>query len=100
VIDRTQRVQVWNGKARELWGVTADEAENERLLSLDNGLPLDKPRQQFHATLGGESAREGVVLEATNRCGKPFQCRVTFLPLGSGDGNTSGVIMMMDGVDA
>jgi two-component system CheB/CheR fusion protein len=101
VIDRNQRVQIWNGKARELWGVTPEEAEDEHLLSLDIGLPLDKLRQQLRATLAGESDREEVVLEATNRRGKPFQCRVTFIPLGSGgDGNTSGVIMMMEGVDA
>jgi two-component system CheB/CheR fusion protein len=101
VVDRNQRVQIWNGNARELWGVTPEEAEDEYLLSLDIGLPLEELRQQLRATLGGESQREEVVLDATNRRGKPFQCRVTFLPLGSGgDGNTSGVIMMMEAVDA
>jgi two-component system, chemotaxis family, CheB/CheR fusion protein len=98
VIDRNQRVQIWNGKARELWGVTPDEAEDEHLQSLDIGLPLDKVRQQIKDTLSGTSAREEVVLDATNRRGKPFQCRVTFLPLGGseGDGDISGVIMMME----
>jgi two-component system CheB/CheR fusion protein len=101
VLDRNQRVQIWNGKARELWGVTPEEAEDEHLLSLDIGLPLDRLRQQLRATLNGDSEREEVVLAATNRRGKPFQCRVTFIPLGSGtDGNRSGVIMMMEGVDA
>lgn len=95
VLDRNQRVQIWNGKARELWGVTPDEAEDEHLLALDIGLPVEKLKQQLRATLAGESKREEVVLEATNRRGKPFQCRVTFLPLGS-DGNASGVIMMME----
>ncbi|HTX11975.1 MAG TPA: PAS domain-containing protein, partial [Solirubrobacteraceae bacterium] len=96
VLDRNQRVQIWNGKARELWGVTPEEAEDEHLLSLDIGLPLDQLRAQIRDTLGGQSAREEVVLDATNRRGKPFQCRVTFLPLGGTDGNTSGVIMMME----
>jgi two-component system CheB/CheR fusion protein len=99
VIDRNQRVQIWNGKARELWGVTPDEAEDAHLLALDIGLPLDQLRQQLRATLGGESDREEVLVEATNRRGKPFQCRVTFLPLG-GDGSVPGVIMMMEAVDA
>jgi two-component system CheB/CheR fusion protein len=99
VVDRNQRVQIWNGKARELWGVTPEEAEDEHLLSLDIGLPVEKLRQQLRATLGGESHREEVVLDATNRRGKPFQCRVTFIPLG-GDGNSPGVIMMMEAVDA
>lgn len=98
VLDRNQRVQIWNGKARELWGVTPEEAEDEHLLSLDIGLPLDKLRVQIRDTLTGKSAREEVVLDATNRRGKPFQCRVTFLPLGGsdGDGATAGVIMMME----
>lgn len=95
VIDRNQRVQIWNGKARELWGVTPEEAEDEHLLSLDIGLPLDMLRAQIRDTLTGESPREEVVLDATNRRGRPFQCRVTFLPLGA-DGDVSGVIMMME----
>lgn len=99
VLDRHQRVQIWNGEARELWGVTAEEAEDEHLMSLDIGLPIEKLRQLLSATLGGESEREEVVLEATNRRGKPFQCRVTLLPLGS-DGSASGVVMMMEGVAA
>ncbi len=94
VIDRNQRVQIWNGKARELWGVTP--AEDEHLLSLDIGLPLDKLRAKIRDTLSGESTREEVVLDATNRRGEPFRCRLTLLPLGGTDGNTSGVVMMME----
>jgi two-component system, chemotaxis family, CheB/CheR fusion protein len=101
VVDRNQRVQIWNGKARELWGVTSEEAEDEHLLSLDIGLPLDKLRQQLRDTMNGESEREQVILDATNRRGKPFQCRVTFMPFGRGNhGNVSGVIMMMEAIDA
>lgn len=101
VVDRNQRVQIWNGKARELWGVTPDEAEDEHLMSLDIGLPVDQLRAQLRATLSGQSEREETVLEATNRRGRPFQCRVTLLPLGSGgDGNVSGAIMMMEAIDA
>lgn len=97
VLDRDQRVQIWNGKARELWGLTAAEAEDEDLMALDIGLPVEKLRQQINDTLTGGSAREEMVLEAINRRGKTFQCRVTFLPLGSGgDGDVSAVIMMME----
>jgi two-component system CheB/CheR fusion protein len=101
VVDRNQRVQIWNGKARELWGVAPQEAEDEHLLALDIGLPLDQLRQQLRSTLAGNSDREEVLVDATNRRGKPFQCRVTFLPLGNGgDGNVSGVIMLMEAVGA
>lgn len=99
VLDRDQRVQIWNGKARELWGVTAEEAEDEHVMALDIGLPVEKVHQQIRDTLKGGSQREEVVVEATNRRGKPFMCRITLLPLGDGvDGNVSGVIMMMENV--
>ena len=99
VLDRNQRVQIWNSNARELWGLTAEEAEDEHLLALDIGLPVDKLRQQVRDTLTGRSQREEVIVEATNRRGKPFMCRVTLLPLGNtGDGAVSGVIMMMEDV--
>lgn len=99
VLDRDQRIQIWNGKAREIWGVTPEEAEDEHLLSLDIGLPVEKLKQPIREALIGNSEREEVVLEATNRRGKTFQCRVTLLPLGSdGDGAVSGVLMMMEDV--
>jgi two-component system CheB/CheR fusion protein len=99
VVDRNQQIQVWNGQARELWGVTPDEAEGQHLMSLDIGLPLDKVRPFVRSTLNGTSEREEVVLDATNRRGRSFQCRVTLLPLGSSteDGRT-GVIMTMEPV--
>ena len=99
VLDRNQRVQVWNGNARELWGVAADEAEEEHLMALDIGLPVEKLRRQVRDTLSGQSQREEVVVEATNRRGKAFTCRVTLLPLANrGDGAVSGAIMMMEDV--
>ena len=99
VVDRNQQIQVWNGQARELWGVTSDEAEGEHLMALDIGLPVDKLKQYIRATLNGSSEREEVVLEATNRRGRSFQCRVTFLPLGSkADDGRAGVIMTMEPV--
>jgi two-component system, chemotaxis family, CheB/CheR fusion protein len=99
VIDRDQRVQIWNGNARELWGLTSDEAEGQHLMALEVGLPIDQLRQQVRETLSGQSERQVVVLDATNRRGKPFKCRVTCLPLVSGgDGNISGVIMMMEAI--
>ena len=101
VLDRNQRVQIWNGKARELWGVTPEEAEDAHLLALDIGLPLETLKAPLRAIAGGESQREEAVVEAISRRGRSFQCRVTLLPLGAGgDGNVSGVIMMMEALDA
>ena len=37
VIDRRQHIQIWNGQARELWGLTPEDVEDAPLLSLDIG---------------------------------------------------------------
>jgi two-component system CheB/CheR fusion protein len=98
VVDRNQQIQIWNGQAKELWGVTPDEAEGQHVMSLDIGLPLEKLKPTLRATLHDGSERKEILVEATNRRGRKFQCRVTFLPLGTDhdqDGN-AGVIMTME----
>ena len=100
VVDRRQHVRIWNGQAREMWGLTADEAEDQHLFSLDINLPVEQLRPKLSAILAGKSGREQAVLEATNRRGRHFQCRVTLLPLGSPtDDGVAGVIMMMESAD-
>jgi two-component system CheB/CheR fusion protein len=101
VLDRRQHVRIWNGQAREMWGLTPEEAENQHLFALDFGLPVEKLKASIRATLAGEADREEAVVDATNRRGMPFQCRVTLLPLGTAtDDGVSGAIMMMEGVGA
>jgi two-component system CheB/CheR fusion protein len=97
VLDRQQQIQLWNGQAYELWGLTADEAKGQNLLALDVGLPIEQLKPQVLAALSGASQREELALDATNRRGKKFRCLVTCLPWGSnGDGLPAGVIMMME----
>jgi two-component system, chemotaxis family, CheB/CheR fusion protein len=102
VLDRREHVQIWNARARELWGVTAEEATDHHLFGLDLGLPVDQLKGPLRACLSGESTREEVVVEAVNRRGKPFQCSVICIPLaaaaGGGDGAVTGVIMLMEPV--
>ncbi|MBV8954378.1 MAG: PAS domain-containing protein [Solirubrobacterales bacterium] len=101
VLDRQQQVQIWNGQAYELWGLASAEVEGQNLFALDFGLPVESLRPQVRAALSGASPREEVLLEATNRRGRAFSCRVTLLPLGSdNDGLTSGLIMMMEAAGA
>ena len=95
VVDGNQVVQIWNGNARELWGVTPEEAEDHHLLSLDIGLPMELLKPQLRATLAGETSREEVTLEATNRRGKPFQCRVLLMPLDGRDGDRAPRALIM-----
>ncbi len=99
VVDRQQHVQIWNGQARELWGLSPEEVDDQNLLSLDFGLPFDQVRPLLRACLGGDSdGRHQIVVDATNRRGRAFQCQVTCLPLGQ-DGSVAGAVMMMEALD-
>jgi two-component system CheB/CheR fusion protein len=99
VLDHHQRVQIWNRQAYELWGLTPEEVEEQNLLALDFGLPVEQLKTQLRGCLNGGSARDEIVLQATNRRGQQFECRVTCLPIGNNDdGRVSGVIMMMEAV--
>ena len=100
VLDHHQRVQIWNRQAYELWGLTRDEVEEQNLLALDFGLPVEQLKTQLRGCLNGGSTRDEIVVGAINRRGKQFECRVTCLPMGDNDdGQVSGVIMMMEAVD-
>jgi len=87
-------VQVWNAHSSELWGLRSDEAEGESLLDLDLGLPVEKLGGALRAVLNGESRVE-LRLEATNRRGRPIDCRIVALPLSEGP-DVSGTILLME----
>jgi two-component system, chemotaxis family, CheB/CheR fusion protein len=96
VVDREQKVRIWNSQARELWGLSPDEAEGQHILSLDIGLPVEQLRPPLRAVFAGSSDREEVKVEALNRRGREIQCRVTVLPLGQvrDDGSGAAIIMI------
>ena len=101
VLDRNQQVRIWNSQARELWGLTPEEVDGQHLFSLDIGLPLSSIRSQLNEVTSGRSTREQLVLEATNRRGRQFQCQMTFLRLGPNNSDgAAGVVMMMERAEA
>ena len=79
VIDREQRVQIWNAESTEFWGVRSDEAHGQHLFGLDIGLPLDGVRTPLRRVLAGTDARAEVQLEARNRRGRRVRVNVTLL---------------------
>jgi two-component system CheB/CheR fusion protein len=97
VLDRQQHVQIWNGQARDMWGLSPDEVEDRNFLALEFGLPVDRLKSHIRDCLAGEGSSEELVIEATNRRGRNFNCKVTFLPLRqANDGAVNGVIVMME----
>jgi len=81
VVDAEMRVQIWNGRAEELWGLHADEVVGRSVLTLDIGLPVEELTAPLRRSVTGESGGEERVLAAHNRRGRTIACRVTFAPL-------------------
>jgi two-component system CheB/CheR fusion protein len=100
VLDSHQRVQVWNHRAEDLWGLRREEAVDHHFLSLDIGLPSEQLAAPLRSVLAGAQERESRVLEAVNRRGRPILLNATVLPLagaGSGDGDQiQGAIVLME----
>jgi two-component system CheB/CheR fusion protein len=98
VVDNELRVQAWNAGARDLWGLTGDEAVGQHLLNLDIGLPVEELRGSLRATFADNDV-DAIVVDAVNRRGRRVHCTVSLTPLGS-DGDISGVILMMQAEEA
>jgi two-component system, chemotaxis family, CheB/CheR fusion protein len=99
VLDRNQRVQIWNRGAEDLWGVRHDEASEQHFLALDIGLAPERLAPALRAVMGGASERETTRLEAVNRRGRPIVCDTTVIPLtvsGDGGGELRGAIVLME----
>ena len=96
VLDEAFTVLVWNQRSADLWGIRPDEAVGSNLLSLDIGLPVDELRQPVRGILGGQDDFSELTLAATNRRGRPIQCRITVGPLRQFDHRANGVIILME----
>jgi two-component system CheB/CheR fusion protein len=95
VLDRSLAVQVWNAHSSELWGLGSEEAEGENVLGLDLGLPVEKLSGALRDVLNGGSRVE-LRVEATNRRGRPIDCRIVALPLSVDGHGVSGAILLME----
>src|SRR6266702_1745529 len=95
VLDRTGRVQVWNERAADLWGVRSDEVVGQSFFELDIGLPAEQLRKLIQAGTGGATRHDELVVVATTRKGRQIRCRVMAHTLGDGE-QPSGVVLVME----
>ncbi len=97
VLDPDFTVKVWNLGARELWGVTTEEAVGVNFLALDIGLPVAELRQPIREVLSGTVPEADATLQATSRRGRSIQCWVRLTALRSaGHTQITGVIVVME----
>lgn len=94
VVDADSKVQVWNERAADLWGLRSDEVIGQPLYDLDIGLPLKSIRSTVRSVLTGKSDHDVVDVDATTRRGRSIRCRVLVHSLADGEKTTGAVIVM------
>jgi two-component system CheB/CheR fusion protein len=95
VLDGDMRVQVWNERAAELWGLRSDEVVGEPFFELDIGLPAKDLRNMIRAVLRGSPAHDEATVEAVSRRGRKIQVRVIAYTLSDGE-RPGGVVLVME----
>lgn len=83
-----------------MWGLRADETSGAHLISLDIGLPVSDLRSPIREILSGKEEQAQLMMAATNRRGKPVQCRISLSPLRHADRSIAGAILLLDEVSA
>ena len=97
VLNNRLSVQLWNGEAVNLWGVSRDEVEGYFFFDLDMGLPLEQLREPVRTCQSGVSDYQEIVLDAVNRRGRAIRCRVICTPLIVVN-QQQGVILLMEDI--
>jgi two-component system CheB/CheR fusion protein len=96
VLDTSMMVHVWNRRAADLWGLRDEEVRGKNFVNLDLGLPVRELQPIIQACLGAQSELRELVLDAVNRRGKPFRCRVSCSPTRNTEGIFGAVLTMTD----
>jgi two-component system CheB/CheR fusion protein len=95
VVDADFRIDAWNTKAEDMWGLRADEVKGKHLMNLDIGLPVEQLRHMIRASLSGDDRPSQIRLSATNRRGKTIEVNVSCGPLKGANDERQGVILIM-----
>ncbi len=99
VLDSELRVQVWNERAADLWGLRADEVVGKPFFDLDIGLRVKDLRGMVRAVQAGKPVQDEATVEAVSRRGRNIQVRVIAYALSDGQRST-GVVLVMEEMTA
>ena len=98
VIGKQFNIMSWNQQTENLWGLRSEEVEGQSFFNLEVGLPVDQLRETIcHCMAEGKQLE--LVLNAVNRRGRSFRCRVICNPLLGPQQAPQGVILTMEEVE-
>jgi two-component system CheB/CheR fusion protein len=94
VLDGEMRVQVWNERAADMWGVRSDEVLGKSFFALDIGLPTAQLRQMIGSVGKGGAPHQELSVEAVTRRGRSIRCRVMAHFISNGERPAGAVLVM------
>jgi two-component system CheB/CheR fusion protein len=95
-VDSELRVELWNERARDLWGVSVDDVRGRHLLKLDIGLPVAQLLPTLTQSMEGSDYEAATTLIARDRRGREFECTVRCVALRGAGGVPEGAIVIME----
>ena len=95
VLDGEMRVQVWNERATDLWGMRSDEVIGQPFFDLDIGLPAKDLRPMIRSVVRGKPQHDEATLKAVSRRGRNIDIKVSVYTLSDGD-RAGGVVVVME----
>ncbi|WP_338773426.1 CheR family methyltransferase [Nocardia vulneris] len=95
VLDDQMRVRSWNRGAEDMWGLRAEEVQQQVFFTLDFGLPTQRLHESIQRCLKTAHRDGPVEIAAINRIGRSIICAVTCSPL---EGNPDGVVLLVEEV--
>jgi two-component system, chemotaxis family, CheB/CheR fusion protein len=87
-------VEEWNEAAAELWGVDEAAVAGEPFFGLDFGLPLGTLQEPVRACRSPGAVASVVEVEATDRAGRTFTCRIQVMPIAGREPETAAMLVM------
>lgn len=96
VVDSDFLIRIWNYRAEDFWGLRSDEVHGKNLLTLDIGLPVQELRKPIQECLSARDGAQEIALEAMNRRGQRFRCRISCSPLTSKAELRPGAVVLLD----
>jgi two-component system CheB/CheR fusion protein len=94
-VDPDLKIVLWNKAAKNLWGLDPEEVKGKFLGDLGTGLPTEKLVGPLKAAVGGAGSRK-IVVNAVDRRGRSFRCRVTITPSAGANREPLGAVLVME----